>query len=184
MVAKIIRYFNIFEIGVFKIQISLNSLSAMSKKNYPLVFIVEDNRAYRKILEHHLIINNYTNIVSIVSGEECLKKLFMKPDIIIQDYKLQGISGLHVMQRIKKIHPKTEFIFLSGIEDINVAIDSVKFGAFYYIVKNDLALKRLLTKLDEIKKIQNLAFLRKKKWIFIVSLIAIVLICLFFLLLF
>jgi DNA-binding NtrC family response regulator len=156
----------------------------MSKKNYPLVFIVEDNKAYSKILEHHLEINNYKNIVPIVSGEECLKKLYMKPDIIIQDYKLQGISGLNVMQRIKKILPKTEFIFLSGIEDINVAIDSVKFGAFYYIVKNDLALKQLLPKLDEIKEVQNHAFQRKKKRIIVLTLTMIVLVALFFLWLF
>jgi DNA-binding NtrC family response regulator len=156
----------------------------MSKKNYPLVFIVEDNKAYSKILEHHLGINNYKNIVPIVSGEECLKKLYMKPDIIIQDYKLQGISGLSVMQRIKKILPKTEFIFLSGIEDINVAIDSVKLGAFYYIVKNDQALKQLLTKLDEIKEVQNRAFQKKKKRIIVLTLTMIVLAALFFLWLF
>ncbi len=135
----------------------------MSNTNYPLVFIVEDNKAYSRLLEHHLSLNNYTNLVPILSGEECLKKLYLKPDIIIQDYKLQGISGLNVMQRTKKILPNTEFIFLSGIDDIDIAIDSVKLGAYYYFVKDEVAFNRLLPKLQEIKDFQLLAIQNQKK---------------------
>lgn len=135
----------------------------MSKKKYPLVFIVEDNKAYSRLLEHHLGLNNYTNIVPIISGEECLKKLYLKPDIIIQDYKLQGISGLNVLQRTKKILPNTEFIFLSGIDDIDIAIDSVKSGAYYYFVKDNVAFNRLLPKLQEIMDFQLSAIQNKKK---------------------
>ncbi len=135
----------------------------MSKTNYPLVFIVEDNKAYSRLLEHYLRLNKYTNIVPILSGEECLKKLYLKPDIIIQDYKLQGISGLNVLQRTKKILPDTEFIFLSGIDDIDIAIDSVKLGAYYYFVKDEVAFNRLLPKLQEIKDFQLLAIQNQKK---------------------
>ena len=148
----------------------------MAKKNYPLIFIVEDNKAYSKILEYHLEINNYKNIVCILSGEECLKKLYLKPNIIIQDYKLQGISGLNVLQRTKKILPKAEFIFLSGINDLNVAIDSVKSGAYYYIVKDDVALKLLLLKLDEIKVLQIKATQDKRNRVLWIALFVIILI--------
>jgi len=150
----------------------------MSKKNYPLIFIVEDNKAYSRLLEHHLRMNNYTNVISILSGEECLKNLYRKPDIIIQDYKLQGISGLNVLQRTKKMLPYTEFIFLSGIDDIDVAIDSVKFGAYYYIVKNDVALNRLIPKLEEIKKVQTLTMQNKKKQkqVFLIAIVSVILI--------
>jgi DNA-binding NtrC family response regulator len=135
----------------------------MPKKDYPLIFIVEDNVAYNKILEHHLAINQYTNVLPFLSGEECLKNLYRKPDIIVQDYKLQGISGLNVLRRTKKILPKTEFIFLSGIDEIDVAIDSVKFGAYYYIIKNDIAFSRVLSKIEEIKAFHLLAQHTKNK---------------------
>jgi hypothetical protein len=55
------------------------------KKKYPLIFIVEDNLTYSKIVDYHLKQNHYGNVEKFVSGEECLKHLYLKPDIIIQD---------------------------------------------------------------------------------------------------
>jgi DNA-binding NtrC family response regulator len=126
------------------------------KKRYPLIFIVEDNVAYSKIVDHHLKSNNFEYTMTFTSGEECLKHLFHKPDIIIQDYKLQGISGLNVLQRAKILKPYIEFLFLSSQESIEIAVNTVKYGAFDYIVKNDVALQRLIQKIDHIIKLQKL----------------------------
>ncbi len=135
----------------------------MSKKNYPLIFIVEDNLAYSKVLERHLIAYNYANIVKFITGEECLNNLYRKPNIIIQDYKLQGISGLNVLQRTKKVLPQTEFIFLSTLSDIDIAINTIKAGAYCYISKNNNELNKLIQKIDEITVFQVLNNNRKKK---------------------
>ena len=128
----------------------------MSNKRYPLVFIVEDNIAFSRVVEHHLKINNYENVMIFTSGEECLKNLYQKPDIIIQDYKLQGISGISVLQRAKKVLQHTEFIFLSAQESIDIAVNTLQLGAFDYIVKNEVALHRLLQKIESIVNIQQL----------------------------
>jgi DNA-binding NtrC family response regulator len=129
------------------------------KKGYPLIFVVEDNLAYNKIVVHFLKQNCYENILNFSSGEECLQHMYLKPDIIVQDYKLQGISGLFVLQRTKKILPYTEFVFLSSQESIDIATNTIKHGAFDYIVKNDLALHQLIKKIENIKTLQ---LLRKK----------------------
>ena len=126
------------------------------KKKYPLIFIVEDNKAYTKIVDYHLRHHNFDNIETFVSGEDCLNHLHLKPDIIIQDYKLQGISGLNVLQRTKAVLPYTEFIFLSSQDSIEIAVNSIKYGAFDYIVKNDVALHRLIQKIESIIKLQQL----------------------------
>jgi DNA-binding NtrC family response regulator len=128
----------------------------LKKKKYPLIFIVEDNKAYNKIVEHQLLMNGYQNIMSFVSGEDCLKNIYQKPDIVIQDYKLQGISGINVLQRFKKVLPKCEFIFISGQDNVDIAVNTVKLGAFDYIVKNETALQRLLPKIENITQIQRL----------------------------
>jgi DNA-binding NtrC family response regulator len=139
------------------------------KKGHPLIFIVEDNMAYSKIIDYHLKHNQYPNVSKFTSGEECLKHLYLRPDVIIQDYKLQGISGLNVLQRTKKLLPFTEFIFLSSQDSIEIAVNSIKYGAFDYIVKNEVALPRLLQKIDNIIKLQKLRKRNKMQKIFIIS---------------
>jgi DNA-binding NtrC family response regulator len=125
------------------------------KKKYPLIFVVEDNLAYSKAVVHFLKQNGYENNMNFTSGEECLQHLYLNPDIIIQDYKLQGISGLHVLRRTKKILPRTQFIFLSSQKSIDTAVNTMKHGAFDYIVKNETALQLLIPKIENIRTIQG-----------------------------
>jgi DNA-binding NtrC family response regulator len=127
----------------------------MAATIYPLIFVVEDNIAFGQVLEFYLKDHQYENVRLFVSGEECLKYLYLKPDIVIQDYKLQGISGLNVLTRTKKVLPNTEFIFLSGQDSVDIAVNTMKLGAFDYIVKNDVALQRLLQKIDNIINLQR-----------------------------
>lgn len=151
----------------------------MSKKKHPIIFIVEDNKAYNKIVEHHLNLNGYPNTYPFASGEEALKQLYLKPNIIIQDYKLQGMSGLNVLQRVKKVLPNTEFIFLSGQDNIEIAVNTVKYGAFDYILKTETALQRLIQKIDTITNFQQLKRSKQKYFIAAYIFLAILVILLF-----
>lgn len=122
----------------------------MENQKYPLIFIVEDNSVYNKIIVNHLRSHKLVRVESFLSGEECLKNLYRKPDIIIQDYLLDGINGIDVLKATKKKYPDTEFVFLSGQDNIEVAINSMKFGAFDYIVKDQNALVKLTDKINKI----------------------------------
>ena len=122
----------------------------MENQKYPLIFIVEDNSVYNKIIVNHLRSHKLVRTESFLSGEECLKNLYRKPDIIIQDYILDGINGIDVLKATKKKYPDTEFVFLSGQDNIEVAINSMKFGAFDYIVKDQNALVKLTDKINKI----------------------------------
>jgi DNA-binding NtrC family response regulator len=155
----------------------------MKKNIYPLIFIVEDNIAFRKIVVHLLTSNGYNNVIVYSSGEECLKNINLKPNIIIQDYKLQGISGLNVLQRVKKVLPLCEFVFLSGQDNVDIAVNTMKLGAFDYIVKNETALQRLIQIVDNIVRLQKLNK-RNRRYIlftyFMLIILAFILITLFF----
>ena len=127
----------------------------MQNPEDPLIFIVEDNSIYNKIIASHLRSKKFSRIESYFSGEECLKNLYKKPNIVIQDYLLDGISGIEVLRTAKKKHPGTEFIFLSGQDSLIIAVNSIKYGAVDYIVKNRFALKKLMDNIDEIIKKQS-----------------------------
>lgn len=122
----------------------------MENQKYPLIFIVEDNTVYNKLIVNHLRLHKLTRTESFLSGEDCLKNIDRKPDIIIQDYLLDGMNGIDVLKATRKKYPDTEFIFLSGQNDIELAINSMKYGAYDYIVKDQFALKKLTDKINRI----------------------------------
>ncbi|MEI7524876.1 MAG: response regulator [Mariniphaga sp.] len=122
----------------------------MKNHKYPLIFIVEDNSVYNKLISNHLRSHKLINTESFLSGEECLKNIQRKPDIIIQDYLLEGINGLDVLVATKKKYPSTDFIFLSGQDSIEIAINCMRFGAYDYIVKDQYALIKLSDKINKI----------------------------------
>lgn len=127
----------------------------MQNQEDPLIFIVEDNSIYNKFIASYLRSNKFKRIESFLSGEECLKNLYKKPDIVIQDYLLNGISGIDVLKTTKKINPGTEFIFLSGQDNLSIAVNSIKYGAFDYVVKDRFALNKLTDNINKIIKIQS-----------------------------
>jgi DNA-binding NtrC family response regulator len=128
----------------------------MQKRADPLIFIVEDNPVYNKLVVNYLLSKKFNRVESFLSGEECLKKIDLKPDIVIQDYLLEGIDGIEVLKATKKKHPHTEFIFLSGQDSVDVAINTMKLGAYDYIVKDQMALKKMVDKITKIIAMQRL----------------------------
>jgi two-component system OmpR family response regulator len=111
------------------------------RKDYTL-FIVDDDPMQLEMLKDHLSKFKNFNIKTFSTGEECLMALTEKPDIIILDYNLNSVSkaainGLDVLKLIKKDAPDAEVIMLSGQEKIEVAVNTMKYGAFDYVVKNE-----------------------------------------------
>ncbi len=57
------------------------------------------------------------------------------PDLVLLDIGLPGMSGIDAMQKIKRIDPNILIIIVTGFEDIDTVITSMKSGAYDYIVK-------------------------------------------------
>ncbi|MFY7653324.1 MAG: response regulator, partial [Chitinophagaceae bacterium] len=84
-------------------------------------------------------------------GENCLAELSKQPNLIILDYYLEGeLNGLDTLQRIKKESPETQVIFLTSQANMQVALNSLRFGAFDYIEKNETAIEALQDALDRL----------------------------------
>jgi len=124
----------------------------------PLIFIVEDDAAFSKLIESYLKSKGFWNIKTFLSGEECLKNLNPIPDIVIQDYDLNGMNGLEVFKKMKAVSIDIEVIFLSGQDSIEVAVDAMKYGAFDYIIKDSIAKEKI------VYKIKSLIHLRKTEF--------------------
>lgn len=134
----------------------------MQKENNSLIFVVEDNRVYNKLIASYLKSNGFTNVMPFYSGEDAINNLYRMPDIIIQDFLLDGMNGIEVLKKAKEMDADIEFIFLSGQDNIDVAINTMKYGAYDYIVKDQMALKKMVNKINKIQSVNKLVKSNKR----------------------
>ena len=111
------------------------------------IFIVDDDPIIAEMLKDHLTKMTNYEISIFETGEECLKQLIQKPGIIFLDFYLNSVNrdamdGLEVLQEIKKLDPEIDVVILSGQDKIEVAVKTMQYGAFDYIVKGEAAFYR------------------------------------------
>ena len=111
--------------------------------NKPKVFIVDDDPAFIRLLEHQLDSAKLTPYETYESGEECLNNMHHKPKLVLLDFTLGGLNGLDVLKRIKKEYPRTDVIMLTAVEDDAVEEKCLAEGALSYIHKDPDGLERL-----------------------------------------
>lgn len=112
-----------------------------------IIFVVDDDPMHAEMLKDHLCKMSDFSITVFSTGEDALKNMHLKPNIIFLDYYLNSLvkeaqDGLEILQEIKKISPDTDVVMLSGQDKIEVAVDIMKYGAFDYITKGESAFYR------------------------------------------
>jgi len=128
---------------------------ALSKKIR--LFLVDDDALFLKSLEIDFLQNADFTIETFPTGELCLKKLSMNPDVIILDYYLDSIdktamNGIETLDKIKAFNPEIPVIMLSSQDKIDVAINCMHHKAFDYVVKSETAFVRLQKAISTIFK--------------------------------
>jgi len=116
------------------------------------IFVVEDNEWYNKLLVHTLSLNPDFEVEGFFNGKDCLNRLNDLPDVITLDYRLPDMSGLEVLNQIKKENEEIEVILISEQDEIEVVVDLLKLGAYDYIVKTKDIRERLLNTVNNIRK--------------------------------
>jgi two-component system sensor histidine kinase/response regulator len=70
------------------------------------------------------------------SGEEALERIAERqPDLLLLDYKLPGISGLDVLERIREAGLETITVMITAYASLETAITATKQGAFDFLPK-------------------------------------------------
>ncbi len=87
--------------------------------------------------------------VAVESGEKALELLQAHSfDLVITDMKMPGLSGMDVLQRTKEISPRTLVIVVTGFGTIENAVEAMKNGAFYYLIK-PFSLESLMANIEK-----------------------------------
>jgi response regulator of citrate/malate metabolism len=121
------------------------------------IHIVEDDLFYAEIIKEK--INSIESVKSRIfnTGQEFLDQLHTNPDIVILDHYLEDYNGLDILREIKGINPNIQVIFLSGQNDMTTAVNTLKYGAFDYLVKNEKELSRLPLVISKIISLNHLS---------------------------
>ena len=70
------------------------------------------------------------------SGEEGLKLIpRLKPDLVIMDVRMGGISGLETLRRLRQTDARTPVIMMTAYGSTQTAIEAMKLGAYDYLLK-------------------------------------------------
>ncbi len=84
-----------------------------------------------------------------------------KPDIVFTDINMYDLSGLDIMQEVRKQSVDSEFIIISGYSDFAYAKKSIEYGVFHYLLKpidkNEISavMEKLVSHLKNKKKNSN-----------------------------
>lgn len=102
------------------------------------IVIVDDHelvaKGVSKFFEHHELFE----VGSIINDpkEALLKLPILKPDIVLIDLDMPGLSGLEIISRLKKEMSTTSFVILSMHLDKNTVSKALEIGASGYVSKN------------------------------------------------
>ncbi|HAY3552820.1 response regulator [Elizabethkingia meningoseptica] len=118
-------------------------------------FIVDDDKFCATVYEQYLKNNHYEDITSFNNGEECLDELHQKPDIIFLDHNMEELNGFEVLKKIKRYNPNIYVIMVSAQENIDTAVNALKYGAFDYLMKDANVCEKMTQTIKKILKIKE-----------------------------
>jgi DNA-binding NtrC family response regulator len=99
------------------------------------ILIVDDELIMRESLAGWLQRDGHL-VETAPSGEEALEKLKDSHfDIMLVDIKMEGISGLDVLQQVKESDPDVAIVMITAYGSIPTAIQAMKNGAYDYMLK-------------------------------------------------
>lgn len=122
----------------------------MAALNPKHIFIVEDNEIYALMLDYILSKESIYQFVSFNSGEECVKNLYLNPDVIILDHGLPGMNGYQTLLEIKKHNKNIHVVILSSNKDAALAARMIAAGADDYILKQGHGESQIIDKIEVI----------------------------------
>lgn len=115
------------------------------------VFLVDDDIFSLNIYRQELENIGIKDISLFLNGRICLNNLHLKPKVIFMDHDMDEMTGFEVLKKIKRVDPSIYIIIVSAQENMKIAVDSLKHGAFDYLIKGDNEAEKMKQVLERIE---------------------------------
>lgn len=126
------------------------------------LYLIEDNAAMREGLEQVARRQGY-EVKSFERAEAALQALATAPaDLILSDYRLPGMNGLELLEKVKALQPACEVMVMTAFGSIELAVQAMQKGAADFITKPispeelTLKLERFAQRLAQRRELESL----------------------------
>jgi DNA-binding NtrC family response regulator len=129
------------------------------------ILVVDDDLTSRKGLQDLLTAWGY-EVSAAADGREALERAAERsPSVVITDLVMPGLDGMGLLAALKRDHPATAVIILTGQGTIESAVQAMKDGAYDYLTKpvDPTRLQLLLDKaLERTETVREVHLLRRQ----------------------
>jgi len=109
--------------------------AASEREQSVRILVVDDERSMREFLEILLKREGY-EVEAAPNGLKAVELFEVRPfDVVLTDLKMPGMTGLELLERVKRLRPQTEVIVFTAYQTIETAIEAMQKGAFHYVSK-------------------------------------------------
>lgn len=99
------------------------------------ILVVDDEPAMRLLLSSVLKEEGH-DVAAAASGEEALQLIAKRHyHLVLTDLKMPGISGLELLEQVKRDDPGTAVIILTAFGTVEGAVEAMRMGAVHYLLK-------------------------------------------------
>jgi signal transduction histidine kinase/CheY-like chemotaxis protein len=99
------------------------------------VMVVDDEPSALEVFRELLVSEGF-DVTAATSGEEAVRLLAsIRPDVILTDLNLPGLSGLDLMRHARTADPEVSVIVVTGYASASSAIEALRQGAYDYVTK-------------------------------------------------
>ena len=99
------------------------------------ILVVDDEAPVREVLAEYFATEGYT-VESAGSGLEALTVIRGgRADLVLLDVRMPGLDGVQVLRRIRELDEHVPVIMVTANEDVGLAKETLKLGAFDYVAK-------------------------------------------------
>lgn len=128
------------------------------------MFIIDDDPVQVEMIKDYLGERYVFELKVYENGESALPDVErLKPEIVVLDYHLNSSNpgaknGIEVLKEIKRLNAATKVIMFSGQDNIDIALESMRNGAYDYIIKGETAFNKMentVNRLGEMHKLES-----------------------------
>ena len=123
--------------------------------------LVDDNEQLLELLSFDLgKVNDFNVVLKASNGEDYLRKakrLEVQPDIVLMDVDMPRMNGIEAVRAGKKLSPNTHFVMFSVMDEEETLFQSVRAGAYGYILKEE-PINIIITRLRDVMEYGSIPF--------------------------
>ena len=111
-------------------------ITNLTKNNLGKNILVVDDEVEMRIALETTLKREGHNITLAKNGEQALELLSADTfDLVLTDVKMPKMNGIQLLKTLKGKSPQTITIMMTAYGDIDNAVETIKLGAFDYLLK-------------------------------------------------